>query len=151
MLRVEIKLDSALALLASLGLRLSSPDQLLAPALSVVAAALARNFDEEGRPARWTPLTPRYVAYKARRFGAGLRILERTDALRHSMATRLETGALVASSDSPYAAFHQYGARFLPARPFLVLTESDKEEIAQTVADSLEDTGRLSLGTGRLP
>lgn len=137
MLQLRVQLDSARALLAALALRLGSSDQLLAPALPVVAAALARNFDEEGRPVRWAPLSPRYAAYKARRFGAGLRILERTGALRRSIATRFEAGALVASSDSPYAAFHQFGARFLPARPFLVLTDADKEAAAQAIADSL--------------
>ena len=87
-IKLRIRLDSALALLAALGARLDSPDALLAPALPVVAAALERNFDEEGRPVRWTPLTPRYAASKARRFGAGLRILERT---RHSR--KLQRGA----------------------------------------------------------
>ena len=143
MLRVQVQLDSATALLAALGVRLDSSDDLLAPALPVVAAAIERNFDEGGRPLPWAPLTPRYAAYKARRFGAGLRILERSGALRRSISTRLEGGALVASTDVPYAAFHQYGTRRLPARPFLTLTETDKEEVAQAVADSLGTAYRV--------
>ena len=143
MLRVQVQLDSATALLAALGVRLDSSDDLLAPALPVVAAAIERNFDEGGRPLPWAPLTPRYAAYKARRFGAGLRILERSGALRRSISTRLEGGALVASTDVPYAAFHQYGTRRLPARPFLTLTETDKEEVVQAVADSLGTAYRV--------
>lgn len=143
MLSVHIQLDSATALLAALGLRLDSSDELLAPALPVVAAAIERNFDEEGRPVRWAPLSARYAAWKARRFGAGLRILERSGALRRSISTRLEGGALVASTAVPYAAFHQYGTRRLPARPFLTLTETDKEEVAQAVADSLGTAYRV--------
>jgi len=136
-LRVQLQLDSATALLDALGARLAAPAELLAPALPVVAAAIERNFDEEGRPLRWAPLAPRYAAWKARRFGAGLRILERTGALRRSISTRVEGNAIVASTDVPYAAFHQFGTRRLPARPFLVLTDADKEAAAQAAADSL--------------
>jgi len=136
-LRVQLQLDSATALLDALGARLAAPAELLAPALPVVAAALERNFAEEGRPVRWAPLAPRYAAWKARRFGAGLRILERTGALRRSISTRVEGNAIVASTDVPYAAFHQFGTRRLPARPFLVLTDADKEAAAQAAADSL--------------
>jgi phage virion morphogenesis protein len=142
-IELRVQLDSATALLAALGLRLDSSDELLAPALPVVAAAIERNFDEEGRPTRWAPLSARYAAWKARRFGAGLRILERSGALRRSISTRLEGGALVASTAVPYAAFHQFGTRFIPARPFLVLTESDNEEVAQAVADSLGTAYRV--------
>jgi len=142
-IELRIQLDSATALLAALGLRLDSSDELLAPALPVVAAAIERNFDEEGRPVRWAPLSARYAAWKARRFGAGLRILERSGALRRSISTRIEGSALVASTAVPYAAFHQFGTRFIPARPFLVLTESDNEEVAQAVADSLGTAYRV--------
>lgn len=148
MLRVHIQLDSATAFLAALGVRLDSSDELLAPALPVVAAAIERNFDEEGRPVRWAPLSARYAARKARRFGAGLRILERSGALRRSISTRLEGGALVASTAVPYAAFHQFGTRFIPARPFLVLTQSDNEEVAQAVADSLVSTSHEPAPSG---
>ena len=142
-IELRIQLDSATALLSALSVRLDSSDDLLAPALPVVAAAIERNFDEEGWPVPWAPLSARYAAYKARRFGAGLRILERSGALRRSISTRLEGGALVASTDVPYAAFHQYGTRRLPARPFLTLTETDKEEVAQAVADSLGTAYRV--------
>lgn len=139
MLRLRIELAPALSLLDTLVARLSAPGQLLAPAVPLVAGAVDRNFDEEGRPLRWPPLTPATL----RRKPAGLRILERTGRLRRSIQTRLEGNAVVASTDLPYAAAHQFGfaRRRLPARPFLVLTETDKQEIAQTLADSLEDTG----------
>lgn len=152
MLRVRVQLDSALPLLELLQGRLDSPDQLLAPAVPVVAAAIERNFDEEGRPVRWPPLSPRYALRKAR-FYAGRKILERTGRLRRSILTRVEGSALVASTDVPYAPAHQFGmlARHLPARPFLVLTPDDLDAAAQAIAASLESTGRGSLATGRLP
>lgn len=142
MLRVRLQFDSATPLLEKLARRLASLEGLLAPAMPVVAAALARNFEEEGRPEPWAPLSPRYALWKSRRF-PGRRILERSGRLRRSIVSRVEGGALIASTDVPYAAAHQFGApaRRLPARPFLGLTEGDKEDVANTIAQSLENTG----------
>jgi phage gpG-like protein len=137
MVRVRLQAAPALSLLDGIAQKLTRVEELLAPAVPLVAAAIERNFEEEGRPVRWTPLSPRYAAYKARRYAAGLRILERSGRLRRSITTRLGAGALVTSTDAPHAVLHQSGTRRLPARPFLVVTESDKEAVAQAVADSL--------------
>jgi phage gpG-like protein len=142
MIRVQVQLDSARALLALLAARLELPAALLASAEPIVAGAIERNFDEEGRPLPWPPLAPATL----RRKPAGLRILERTGRLRRSIHTRVEGERLIASTDLPYAAAHQFGAprRRLPARPFLVLTPAETEAVAQSVADSLMRTGDAS-------
>jgi len=147
MIRIHIQLASALGLLSTLAARLSQPGELLAPAVPIVAGAIERNFDEEGRPLPWPPLVPATL----RRKPAGLKILERTGRLRRSIQTRTESSRLVASTDLPYAAAHQFGAprRRLPARPFLVLTPADTEAIAQSVTDSLSATDHGSRVTGR--
>jgi phage virion morphogenesis protein len=108
---------------------------MLGAAVPVVAEAFERNFDEEGRPAPWPPLKPATLRQKP----AGLRILEHTGRLRRSIATRVESNALVASTEVPYAAAHQFGAprRRLPARPFLVLTPEDAEAVATSIAETL--------------
>lgn len=154
MIKIHIQLEPAVQLLATLSARLAAPAELLAPAVPLVADAIERNFDEEGRPVRWPPLAPATL----RRKPAGLRILQRTGRLRRSIQTRLEGNAVIASTDLPYAAAHQYGLsraesrgaprRHLPARPFLVLTQTDKQEIAQTIAESLEDTGHRPVPSG---
>lgn len=135
MLRVRFQLDPALNQLQQLARRFSAPAELLAPAIPVVARALESNFDKEGRPLPWPPLSPAYL----RRKPAGLKILHRTGRLRRSIRVRLEGGAIVASTDLPYAAAHQFGLpqRNLPARPFLVLTDSDRQEAAQTILNKL--------------
>ena len=110
-------------------------------AVGVVDTAIRRNFDEEGRPERWWPLSPAYASEKARKF-PGRKILERTGRLRQSIDVRFEpgpalsAGTILASSDLPYAAAHQFGVpeRALSPRPFLVLTEEDREEIGRAVA-----------------
>ncbi len=147
MIQVRVQLASAAALLERLNRRLEFPEDLLAPALPLVARAIERNFDEEGRPLRWAPLAPDYARRKARRFGPGLRILQRSGRLRRSIVTRLEAGAIVASTNLPYAPFHQFGTRTIPPRPFLVLTDADKEEVARTIADSLDPTSNQVPGT----
>jgi phage gpG-like protein len=143
MLRLRFQLDSALDRLQHLSDHLQDVAALLAPAVPVVAAAIQRNFEEEGRPERWPPLSPGYALWKAARY-PGRKILERTGALRSSIRVGIEPtvpAALVASTDVPYAAAHQFGMpqRNLPPRPFLVLTDEDREEVAQAIADALEE------------
>ena len=148
MIRLRLQLASALSLLATLAARLQHPGELLRPAVSTVAGAIERNFDEEGRPLPWLPLVPATL----RRKPAGLRILERTGRLRRSIQTRIEGDRLVASTDLPYAAAHQFGAprQHLPARPFLVLTPDDTDAVAQAVADSLSATSHESRVTSHV-
>jgi phage virion morphogenesis protein len=148
MLRLRLELDPAAGLLATLSGRLSTPGALLEPAVPVVARAIEQNFDEEGRPQRWPPLAPATLRQKP----AGLKILQLTGRLRRSIRTGVEGNAIVASTDVPYAAAHQFGfpGRRLPARPFLVLTQEDLSAVAQSIADSLETTGHQAPNTGHL-
>jgi phage gpG-like protein len=149
MLRLQLQLDPALSLLATLSRRLSAPGELLAPVAPIVARAIERNFDEEGRPVRWPPLAPSTLRQKP----AGLKILQLTGRLRGSVRTRVEGNSIVASTDVPYAAAHQFGfpQRRLPARPFLVLTQGDLGAVAQCIAASLETTGHRAPNTEHLP
>lgn len=143
MFKVTFKLDSALAYLGGLFDTLTRPEKILQPAAEVVARAIERNFEEEGRPEPWKPLTPKYARYKSRRW-PGTKILERAGALRGSIRVTAvpgpgNTAAIVASTDVFYAPFHQFGVRSnnLPPRPFLVLTGEDREEAARVIAHEL--------------
>lgn len=123
--------------LEALADRLSDLEGLLERVAPLAARAIERNFDAEGRPLPWPPLAPATL----RRKPPGLKILERTGRLRRSIRTRVEASAIVLSTDVPYAAAHQFGVprRRLPARPFLVLTNEDQEEVAQAVARELAE------------
>jgi len=135
MLQLRIQLVPAFDLLATVQRHLEAPGELLSAAVPVVAGAIERNFDEEGRPTPWPPLAPATL----RRKPAGLKILQRTGRLRRSIATRVEGSGLVASTDVAYAAAHQFGiAARLPRRPFLALTPEDAEAVAVSVAETLE-------------
>lgn len=138
MLRVRFKFEAAFNLLEVLSRRLQHPEALLASAAPIVARAIERNFAQEGRPLPWPPLSPAYARWKER-FYPGRKILERTGRLRRSIHTAVEGNALVVSTDVPYAAAHQFGTTVIPARPFLVLTPQDKQEVAQALADALAE------------
>ncbi|MFQ5927628.1 MAG: phage virion morphogenesis protein [Terriglobia bacterium] len=131
--------------LEALAERLSDLKGLLEGLAPLAARAIERNFDEEGRPRPWPPLTPATL----RRKPPGLKILELTGRLRRSIRTRVEGRALVLSTDVPYAAAHQFGLpqRRLPARPFLVLTRENQEEAARALAESFDSTGHESRVT----
>lgn len=142
MLKVRFQLDSIFARLGALQDALLPSEAVLQPAVAVVARAIERNFEEEGRPARWKPLTFLYARWKERRY-PGRKILSRTGDLRRSITTRIERdgagrAAIVASTSVAYAAAHQFGAPInsLPPRPFLVLTREDEEAAARAIADS---------------
>lgn len=148
MIRLRLQLDSAFGLLEALERHLAAPGELLAPAVPVVAGAIERNFEQEGRPRPWAPLSPRYARWKER-FAPGRGILELTGRLRRSIVARVEGEVLVASTDVPYAAAHQFGVphRRLPARSFLVLTSDDVHTVAATIVNSLLRTLSSAPGT----
>lgn len=133
--------------LEALADRLSDLEGLLERVAPLAARAIERNFDAEGRPEPWLPLAPATL----RRKPPGLKILQRTGRLRRSIRTRVEASAIVLSTDVPYAAAHQFGVprRRLPARPFLVLTNEDQEEVAQAVARELAEPRSAPDGSTR--
>lgn len=110
--------------------------------------SVIRNFEEEGRPQKWKPWTPKYAAWR-RRIGKPRPILflaarvstprsrtrkQRVYAglLKRSITVRGEqVGPFITllSTSTPYAAAHQFGTERLPARPFFVFQEEDVPQI----------------------
>ena len=149
MLRVRFQLDSTLGKLAKLAIELGNTTEPLLAAVGVIDRAIQKNFDEEGRPEMWQPLELAYALGKGVKF-PGKGILERTVLLRHSISTRLDVGAsfapaeIIARTDVPYAAAHQFGGPYLPKRPFLILTEEDRLDIARAIAKSFSEVALQS-------
>ena len=118
----------------------------LVPVVGVIDRAIQFNFDEEGRPKPWKPLSPRYAREKERWYPYQ-GILERTGRLRRSIKVGVDPRRLsgladiVATTDVPYAPFHQFGVpnSYLPRRPFLVLTDWDIREAGDALAHALEN------------
>lgn len=82
-------------------------------------ASVDKNFEYEGRPVRWAPLSAMTLAMRRNRNKASAKILQDTGNLRRSITYDIrEDGEAVAIGTSvPYAAIHQYGGKIrIPAR-----------------------------------
>lgn len=99
-----------------------------------------RVFDAQGLPTRWPALSPRYAAWKARRFpGRGILVL--TGDLVDSLTTEGSRGIFAVTpkgftygSTLPYFPAHQQGTRNMPRRRALVMLPTTRREIGRRVA-----------------
>lgn len=82
----------------------------------VMMRSFAMNFQQEGRPSKWKPLSPNTVA--GRRKGSS-RVLQDTGRLRMSLTARTASGniykltpnSLVMGTNLSIAQYHQYGTK----------------------------------------
>lgn len=124
----------------------------------IMADAVEENFAQEGRP-KWQGLKP-----NPRR--AGGKILQATGRLASSIVSASDNDNAVVGTNAKYAAIHQFGGQTrpheirprnkkalafggrvvkkvnhpgsnIPARPFLLLTDQDVDEIEATMNDYL--------------
>ena len=130
-IQVTDKLSPSLAAMAA---RLKNKRPVLEAMGETFRSIAVRSFtDEAMRPAPWAPLKPATVKRKK---GAG-GILRNKGAMWQSLKVtplKLSNDSVTVSSDRPYAAFHQFGTKYIPARPFFPmlngkLTPSAKEKI----------------------
>lgn len=111
-------------------------------------------FSITGTP--WAPLSPRYLRWKIRN-GFDPRILHKTGALRADMTSRpmgkevytpstaTFGTSLRSPKGAPYPKFLQGGTRYMPARPFLVVTPEMRDDITTILRDYVV-SGRIGDG-----
>lgn len=99
-----------------------------------VRRSVERNFEAQGRPAKWTP--------SQRVLRTGGQTLSLTGRLRRSFSVQATGSRAVVGTNVVYAAIHQMGGRAgrggkvkLPARPFLLVQDEDWREIERQLAD----------------
>jgi phage gpG-like protein len=139
MIRITVDVAAAQAMLGGVA---DGVDD-LRPAFERMHEIFVRMVSEQfatqgGRTGAWAPLTPRYRAWKARRY-PGRPILVRT--MRMVTSRRHVTGETVYEvtptyatfgTRVPYARFHQFGtSRMVVARP--ILTTADARDMADIV------------------
>ena len=114
--------------------RLDDLRPFLGAAAGFMAVAMEKQFNSEGgRTGGWAPLSDRYAADKAERWGARP-ILVASGAMRDSLtgsgsgSVRREIGgdSLEFGTSVPYASYHQTGTSRMPQRRILDLTEDDR-------------------------
>ena len=98
--------------------------------------SIHNNFQESGRPEKWTPLAASTLKQK-RRLGYSSKPLIRTGALRNSVTGSVRGNLLAIGTSVEYAKFHQLGTKFIPSRPFLIFQSEDIDQINFLVLDYL--------------
>ncbi|GBD39828.1 hypothetical protein HRbin37_02114 [bacterium HR37] len=143
---IEIKVDDRE--IKELLKRILKKSNDMSPAMKDIADimldAVEKNFEEEGRPS-WPPLSPSTIKERQRKgFWPG-KILQREGTLAGSISE--DHGPLYAlvGTNIKYAPIHQFGGRSgkghrarIPARPFLSLTEEDKDGIVEVLREFLD-------------
>ena len=91
-------------------------------------SAVLQNFDVGGRP-KWLGL----------KYRQGTPLVD-TENLMNSITSYYDNNIAMVGTNEPYAAIHQFGGKAgrgrkvdIPARPFLVLTPQDEEDILEDV------------------
>ncbi len=122
--------------------------------IPIFEAAAEKQFDAEGGGpgGAWSPLSPTYAEWKAKRY-PGAPILEATGRLRAALTESMSPFAEREYSDTdfafgtrnvPYASFHQVGTDRMVARPFFDFGGETERAIAAEGNEALREAARAS-------
>ena len=121
-------------------LNLAKRTENLRPLMKNIAGIFAysteENFKEEGRPDKWVDLTESTKKQRTKKRKWPGQILQVEGKLAASINTYYDNDSAVIGSNLEYAAIHQLGGQAgknksveIPARPYLLLTNDDYDEI----------------------
>lgn len=105
-------LEKLLNRLGEIALDTSHTEKPLRAAGAYMLGSIEKNFQEQGRPKRWDPLSPRTIAgrRKGRRKKGGPKILINSARLKNSMSVKLVEGpAAAVGTNVVYAPRHHFG------------------------------------------
>ena len=134
-----------------LAVRLARKSSDTAEAMTEIAGimldAVEENFEQEGRPEKWTPLAAATVEDRRKKgFGPAHPILQRTGTLAASVQADSSRSEAVVSTNLRYAAIQNFGGEAgrgkkvtIPPRPFMVLTNEDEDEIVGVLKRLLDN------------
>lgn len=128
---IEIEINNAQQI-ASILDKLANAAQDRTPLMRSIAgtmeSAVLQNFDVGGRP-KWLGL----------KYRQGTPLVD-TENLMNSITSYYDNNVAEVGTNEPYAAIHQFGGKAgrgrkvdIPARPFLVLTTQDEDDILEDV------------------
>ena len=128
---IEIEINNAQQI-ASILNKLANAAQDRTPLMRSIAgtmeSAVLQNFDVGGRP-KWLGL----------KYRQGTPLVD-TENLMDSITSYYDNDSAEVGTNEPYAAIHQFGGKAgrgrkvdIPARPFLVLTPQDEDDILEDV------------------
>lgn len=128
---IEIEINNAQQI-ASILDKLANAAQDRTPLMRSIAgtmeSAVLQNFDVGGRP-KWLGL----------KYRQGTPLVD-TENMMNSITSYYDNNIAMVGTNEPYAAIHQFGGKAgrgrkvdIPARPFLVLTPQDEDDILEDV------------------
>jgi len=99
--------------------RIQTKAELMKKIALYMRSEVQQNFEDEGRPERWKPLSQEYFKLKRTlKGGSAGKILVFTGDLRRSFNVRSDNNTAEVFTGSPYGVKHQLGIG-APARPFM--------------------------------
>lgn len=99
-----------------------------------IEASIRQNFREEGRPEKWEK--------SLRAKATGGKTLSDTNVLRNSIVADIgKRQQIICGTGVVYAAVHQFGypKKNIPARPYLMVQDSDWDYIADKILQGVSD------------
>ena len=144
---IEIKIDNKAVneKLLELAKRGENLRPLMKNIAGIFASSTEENFKEEGRPDKWTDLAESTKKQRTKQKKWPGQILQVSGQLAASVNTQYDDDSAVIGSNKDYAAIHQLGGNAgrnkkvsIPARPYLLLTDADYEEILNATEKFLE-------------
>ncbi|MFW9301350.1 phage virion morphogenesis protein [Glaesserella parasuis] len=130
---IEIQINGIDEIIKTLKLLASTTENnasLMRNIAGTMESAVLTNFDVGGRP-RWLGI----------KYRDGSPLVD-TENLMSSITSDYDKDVAIVGTNEAYAAIHQFGGRAgrgrkvdIPARPFLMLTPQDEEDILQDVQD----------------
>jgi len=99
-------------------------------------SAVEENFEKEGRPDEFAPLSRKTIEYRAKLGKWPGKILQLSGQLAASVSSSYSNTEAIVGTNKAYAAIHQFGGYagrnrkvYIPPRPFLTLTNDDIDSI----------------------
>lgn len=130
MIEIDVDNKQVMATLKKLTNAAKDRTPLMRSIAGTMESAVQQNFDVGGRP-RWLPIKHR----------KGTPLVD-TENLMNSITSRYDNDSAAVGTNEPYAAIHQFGGKAgrgkkvtIPARPFLVLTTQDEQDILDDIQD----------------
>lgn len=110
---------------------------------AILERSTTKRFNTKTAPdgSRWAGLKPATLRAKAKKDGGerGGILVDRGD-LYESLTAFANDKMAVVGTPQLYAQYHQTGTRHMAARPIFGLSEQDRQDIRQSLADWLEKT-----------
>ena len=147
MFKISVNTKQIDGLAVRLARKSSDTEETMTKIAGVMHAAVEENFEQEGRPEKWTPLADATIDERRReKFGPKHPILQRTGTLAASVQTHSSRNEATVSTNLRYAAIHQFGGKAgrnkkvtIPPRPFMVLTNEEEDKIVKILKKLLDD------------